>query len=86
MIKLTRGKGVWIWGVVAVLLVVIAFFSTQAFSASISVTAQPLQNAGNGDLTYSSDWERGGNSWGVCQRDAKRNRGPWCQGRQAYYQ
>lgn len=64
MIKLTRGKGVWIWGVVAVLLVVIAFFSTQAFSASISVTAQPLQNAGNGDLTYSSDWSAAGTPGG----------------------
>ena len=57
MIKLTRGKGVWIWVGGAVLLVVIVFFSTEAFSASMSVTAQTLQNTGpNGVITYSSNY------------------------------
>lgn len=51
-----EGKGVWFWAAVSVLLVVTVLFSSQAFSASMSVTSQPLQNAGNGDLTYSSDY------------------------------
>ena len=51
-----KGKGVWFWAAVSVLLVVTVLFSSQAFSASMSVTAQPLQNAGNGDLTYTSDY------------------------------
>lgn len=50
-----KGKGVWVWGAITALLVVTVLFSTQAFSVSMSVTAQPLQNAG-GDLTYSSDY------------------------------
>ena len=55
MKMIISGKGVWIWGIVAVALAVTVLFATQAFSASTSVTARPLQNAG-GDLTYSSDY------------------------------
>ena len=51
-----RGKAVWFWAAVSVLLTVTVLFSSQAFSASMSLTAQPLQNAGDGDLTYTSDW------------------------------
>ena len=58
MKRLTKGKGVWVWGAVAALLVVGVWFSTQAFSAAMSVTAQPLQNPG-GDITYTSDWSSG---------------------------
>ena len=51
-----KEKGVWFWGAVSVLLIVTVLFSSQAFSASLAVTAQPLQNAGNGDLTYRSEY------------------------------
>ena len=51
-----EGKGVWFWAAVSVLLIVTVLFSSQAFSASVTVTAQPLQNAGNGDLTYTTDY------------------------------
>ena len=51
-----KGKGVWFWAAVSVLLIVTVLFSSQAFSAAMSVTAQPLQNAGDGDLTYTSDY------------------------------
>ena len=51
-----KGKGVWFWAAVSVLLTVTVLFSSQAFSAAMSVTAQPLQNAGDGDLTYTSDY------------------------------
>lgn len=54
--KQIKEKGAWFWAAVSVLLIVTVLFSTQAFSASISVTAQPLQNAGNGDLTYNTDY------------------------------
>ena len=50
-----KGNGVWVWGAVAALLVVAVWFSTQAFAASMTVTAEPLQNPG-GDITHTSDW------------------------------
>ena len=46
---------IWPFFVGAVLFIVMGVFSTQAFSAGITVTAAPLQNAG-GDLTFTSDW------------------------------
>ena len=50
-------KGVWIGAVVAVLLVVIAFFSNQAFSTGLTATSEPLQNAGtDGVINYGQDW------------------------------
>ncbi|MCH7713488.1 MAG: hypothetical protein IIC99_07680 [Chloroflexi bacterium] len=49
----TRPVWPFIIGVVAV--IVMGIFTTQAFSASITVNPDPLQNAG-GDLTFSSDW------------------------------
>ncbi len=55
MSKLVKGKGAWIWAGVAVLLVIGVWFTTQAFAAAISVTAEPLQNAGE-DLTNSTDY------------------------------
>ena len=55
MARYIRGRGVWVWGAVAALLVITVWFSTQAFSASMTVTAEPLQNPG-GDITYTSDY------------------------------
>ena len=57
MTKLFEGKGVWTWAAVAVLLVVVVLFSTQALSVGMNVTAQPIQNAGpGGAIEYSQDW------------------------------
>lgn len=55
MTKHIKGKGLWVGAGIAALLAVVVLFSTQAFSAGMTVTAQPLQNAG-GDLTYSSNY------------------------------
>ena len=57
MIKLVRGKGAWIGAGVAALLVVIVLFSTQAFSSSLTVTSEPLQNTGaDGVIKYDQNW------------------------------
>ena len=53
--KHIKGRGVWIWGAAAALLAVTVLLSNQAFSASTTVTARPLQNSG-GDLTYTTDY------------------------------
>ena len=58
LIEHIKGKGVgWVWGAVAALLVFTVWFSTQAFSASITVTSEPLQNTGaDSRITYDQDW------------------------------
>ncbi len=62
MNKLVRGLGVWVWGIVAVFIALTVLVSTQAFSAAISVTAQPILNSGpGGALTYSQDWSAASN-------------------------
>ena len=49
----------WATLAVAVLLVVVVLFSTQALSVGISVTAQLIQNAGpGGAISYPQDWSR----------------------------
>ena len=54
-IKHIKGKGVWVLGAVSALLVLVGLFTTQAFSASMTVTSDTLQNSG-GDLTYTTDY------------------------------
>lgn len=57
MVETLKHKGVWLGAVVAALLVVIAFFSTQAFSSGLTATSEPLQNAGtDGVINYAQDW------------------------------
>ena len=54
-LRLIKGKSVWIWGIIAAVIAVSVLFSTQAFSSSLTFTAEPLQNPG-GDLTYTTDY------------------------------
>lgn len=54
-LPLPRNRLVWVVAGVA-LIIVLGLVSTQAFSAAMTITSQPLQNAGDGDLTYSSDY------------------------------
>jgi len=57
MVENLKRKRVWIWTAAAALVVVIVLFSTQAFSAAMSVTAQPLQNSGaNGAVKFNAIW------------------------------
>ena len=54
-LPLPRNRLGWVIAGVAVI-IVLGLVSSQAFSAAMTVTSQPLQNAGNGDLTFSSDY------------------------------
>ena len=56
-------RPVWPFLLRAAILVVIGLFTTQAFSASISVIAEPLQNPG-GDITFEADWSGAGTPGG----------------------
>lgn len=53
-----KGKGGrWPWGVGLATLIAAAVLTTQAFAASMTVTAQPLQNTGtDGKITYSTNY------------------------------
>ena len=52
-----KGKGLWVLGAVAALLVVIVLFSTQAFSVALTATSEPLQNTGtDGVINFKQDW------------------------------
>ena len=47
----------WVWGAVAALLVVTAFFSTQAFATSLTVTAEDITDGSSLNPTvFESDW------------------------------
>jgi hypothetical protein len=60
-----KHKGVWVWAAAAALLGVTVLFSSQAFSASIGVTAQPVQNSGaGGALSFNVDWSVAGTPGG----------------------
>jgi hypothetical protein len=62
MDKFVTGIRAWILGIIAVLIAVAVLVSTQAWSAGVSVTAQPIQNSGPGGvLTYSQDWSAASN-------------------------
>ena len=54
-LPIPRNRLGWVIAGVAVI-IVLGLVSSQAFSAAMTVTSQPLQNAGDGDLTYSSDY------------------------------
>ncbi len=55
-----KGKGLWLWGAVAALLVVTAFFTTQAFATGfpISVTAEDITDGASSlnPTVFEADW------------------------------
>lgn len=52
-----EGRRHWALGLAGLMLLVLGLFASQAFAAAMTVTAQPLQNAGtDGKLTKSADW------------------------------
>ena len=62
-LPLPRNRLGWVIAGAAVI-IVLGLVTSQAFSASMTVTSQPLQNAGDGDLTYTSDWSAAGTPGG----------------------